>query len=124
LNGGEKNFTAFVMAKTNKPCFCLGPPNIFANLKDLLVPQEVRFESHPEFERKYLLTSTEEEKTRKLFSKDVLDYLMSHEDFKVEVNDQFILVFKDDKKMTTEEIDELIEFSSTLLAMFETNLST
>jgi hypothetical protein len=48
---------------------------------------------------------------------------MSHEDFKVEVNDQFILVFKDDKKMTTEEIDELIEFSSTLLAMFATNLS-
>jgi MFS superfamily sulfate permease-like transporter len=123
LNGGEKNFTAFVMAKSNKPSFCLGPPNIFANLKDLLVPQEVRFESHPDFERKYLLTSTEEEKTRKLFSKDVLDYLMSHEDFKVEVNDQFILVFKDDKKMTTEEIDELIEFSSTLLAMFATNLS-
>jgi ABC-type transporter Mla MlaB component len=117
LNGGEKNFTAFIMPNNDLPSFCLGPPNLFANLKDLFVPKEIGFKSHPDFERKYLLTSSEEVHARKLFNMDVLDYLMSNEDFKVEVNAQFVLIFKDDKKMTPEEIDELIAFGSKLLEM-------
>jgi MFS superfamily sulfate permease-like transporter len=123
LDGGRIDFTAFVMPKTNKPLFRLGNLSFFDSLQELFAPKEVRFDSHPEFSNYYLLTSDQEEETRKLFSSAVLDYLEKNRDYKIEVNDQFILIFKNQIILSVEEIDALIKFSKTLLILFSENMN-
>lgn len=118
LEGGQVNFTAFVMPKTDKPLFRLGNLSFFDSLQELFAPKDIRFESHPEFSDYYLLTSDDEEATRKLFTAEVMDYLEEHRDYKMEVNEHFILIFKDQRILSVEEIKKLQDFSLQLVTLF------
>lgn len=122
LDGGEINFTAFVMPKTDKPLFRLGNLSFFDSLQEFFAPKDIVFESHPDFSSYYLLTSESEEETRKLFTPDVLDYLEKHRNYKIEVNDQFILIFNDHRVLKVNGIEDLINFSADLLKLFSKNL--
>lgn len=122
LDGGDLNFTAFVMPKTDKPKFILSDSNFYDSIQDLFSHKDIKFESHPEFTRSYLLTSENEEETRQLFSAEVLEYLEKHRDYKIEVNEQFILVFNSQKILNIKEIEELRTFSNEILGMFAKNL--
>ena len=122
LEGGNVGLTAFVMPKTDKPLFRLGNLSFFDSIQELFAPKDIRFESHPDFSDYYLLTSDQEEETRKLFTPEVLDYLEKHRDYKIEVNDQFILIFRNQTILTVTEINELLEFSQGLLTIFAKNL--
>ncbi len=122
LDGGTINFTAFVMPKTDKPLFCLGNLSFFDSLTDYFSPKDIRFDSHPDFSNFYLLTSEYEDETRKLFTPNVLDFLEKNKDYKIEVNYQFILIFKEQKVLSILEIEELLTFSRELLPMFVENL--
>jgi hypothetical protein len=122
LEGGAINFTAFVMPKTDKPSFRLGNLSFFDSLQELFVSKDIKFENHPEFENHYFLTSDDEVATRQLFSSEVLEFLEIHREYKIEVNDQFILIFKEQCILSVQEINELIDFSSALLKLFAVNL--
>lgn len=122
LSGGKLSFTAFILPKTDKPLFRLGNLSFFDSIQELFSKKDIRFDSHPNFSDYYLLTSDMEAETRKLFTTDVLDYLETHRDFKIEVNDQFVLIFKEQRLLSVAEIDELIHFSKDLLALFAKNL--
>lgn len=122
LEGGNVGLTAFVMPKTDKPLFRLGNLSFFDSIQELFAPKDIRFESHPDFSDYYLLTSDQEEETRKLFTPEVLDYLEKHRDYKIEVNDQFILIFRNQTILNVTEINELLEFSQGLLTIFAKNL--
>ncbi len=88
------------MPKTDKPIFRLGNLSFFDSLQELFSPKVIRFDSHPDFSNFYLLTSEFEEETRKLFTTNVLDYLEKNKDYKIEVNNQFILIFKEQKVLS------------------------
>jgi hypothetical protein len=68
------------------------------------------------------LTSDDEEAVRKLFTVEALDYLEKLRDYKIEVNDRFILIFKDQKILSVKEVDDLIAFSRGILSIFAKNL--
>jgi len=122
LDGGQVNFTAYVMPKTDKPEFRLGNLSFFDSIQELFSPKDIRFESHPVFSDYYLLTSDDEETTRKLFTPNVMDFLEKHRNFKIEVNDKFIIIFKDQRILDVNEIDNLLTYSQELLSMFAENL--
>ena len=110
------------MPKTDKPLFRLGNMSFFDSVQELFVSKDIKFDSHPDFSNYYFLTSDDEEATRKLFTPAILDYFEKHRDYKMEVNDQFILIFKEQRLLTVQEINELIEFSSDLLKLFAASL--
>ena len=122
LDGGKFEFTAFVMPKTDKPMFRMGNLSFFDSIQELFAPKDIRFDSHPEFSDFYLLTSDDEEAVRKLFTVEALDYLEKLRDYKIEVNDRFILIFKDQKILSVKEVDDLIAFSRGILSIFAKNL--
>jgi hypothetical protein len=122
LDGGQVNFTAYVMPKTDKPEFRLGNLSFFDSIQELFSPKDIRFESHPVFSDYYLLTSEVEEATRKLFTPNVMDFLEKHRNFKIEVNDKFIIIFKEQRILDVNEIDNLLTYSQELLSMFTENL--
>lgn len=123
LEGGKVEVTAFVMPKSDKPEFRLGTLSFFDSLQELFAPKDIRFESHPYFSDFYLLTSENEEGVRRLFTSDVLDYLEKDTEYKIEVNDKFILIFKEQRLLDLEEINKLIHFSTELVGMFAKNLN-
>ncbi|MEN9442020.1 MAG: hypothetical protein RLZ33_2097, partial [Bacteroidota bacterium] len=59
---------------------------------------------------------------RELFTPAILDYFEKHREYKMEVNDQFILIFKEQRILSVQEINELIDFSTSLLKLFAANL--
>jgi MFS superfamily sulfate permease-like transporter len=122
LDGGKIEFTAFVMPKTDKPMFRMGNLSFFDSIQELFAPKDIRFDSHPKFSDFYLLTSDDEEAIRALFTIEALDYLEKHCDYKIEVNERFILIFKDQTVLSVKEVDDLITFSKGLLAIFAKNL--
>jgi hypothetical protein len=106
------------MPKTDKPMFRLGNLSFFDSLQELFAPKDIRFESHPQFSDYYLLTSDDEQATRKIFTPDVMDFLEANRDYKMEVNEHFILIFKDQRILNLEEIKKLQNFSLQLLSLF------
>ena len=122
LEGGAINFTAFVMPKTDKPLFRLGNMSFFDSIQELFVSKDIKFDSHPDFSNYYFLTSDDEVAIRELFTPAILDYFEKHREYKMEVNDQFILIFKEQRILSVQEINELIDFSTSLLKLFAANL--
>jgi MFS superfamily sulfate permease-like transporter len=118
LSGGEVNFTAFLMRKTDKPPFCLGTLDVIETFRELFSKTDIRFENHPNFSNFYLLTSENEAEVRVLFTPAVLDYLETHKKYRFEVNHEHILVYQKAKRLTVDEIDEMITFSLELLRLF------
>lgn len=121
LEGGDVNFTAFVMPRTNIPMFRLGNLSFFDTLQELFSPKDIRFDSHPEFSDYYLLTSDDEAATREIFTPEVMDFLEANRNYKMEVNDHFILIFSEQRILSLGEIKELQEFSLELLNLFQIN---
>jgi hypothetical protein len=117
LEGGQIDFTAFVMPRPAIPEFRLGNLSFFDSLQELFAPKDIRFDSHPQFSDYYLLTSEFESETRKLFTPKVMDFLEEHRDFKMEVNENFVLIFRDQRILDLSEIAELQQFSTELLTL-------
>lgn len=104
LEGGKVDFTAFVAPRNWKPMFRMGNLSFFDSLQELFAPKDIRFDSHPKFSDHYLLTSDNETQIRQLFSTDVLDYLEKNRNCKMEVNEHFILIFRDQRILNVKEI--------------------
>ncbi len=121
LEGGKVDFTAFVAPRNWKPMFRMGNLSFFDSLQELFAPKDIRFDSHPKFSDHYLLTSDNETQVRQLFSADVLDYLEKNRNYKMEVNEHFILIFRDQRILNVEEIQELEVFSLELLNLLAKN---
>jgi hypothetical protein len=57
------------------PPFELRPENVLDRIGDAFVHNDIDFDSHPEFSRRYLLQSSQKEDTRKLFTPGLLTYI-------------------------------------------------
>jgi hypothetical protein len=57
------------------PPFTLHPEGIFDRLSDAIVHNDIDFDSHPTFSRRYALKSPDEANTRRLFTPAVLSYM-------------------------------------------------
>jgi hypothetical protein len=57
------------------PFFALRPENFLDKIGDTLFHNDLDFDSHPEFSKRYLLRSPDEANTRALFTPDLLTYL-------------------------------------------------
>jgi len=57
------------------PPFALKPEGIFDRLGDAIVHNDIDFDSHPEFSRRYVLKSPDEASARRFFTPAVLSYM-------------------------------------------------
>lgn len=118
LEGGNVEFTAFILPKWDElPEFRMGNLSFFDSIQELFSPKDIRFASHDHFSDFYLLTSDFEQEVRSVFNDEVLDFLEENTDFKMEVNDHFILIFSEQRILNPAEIKRLIEFSEKLVTL-------
>jgi len=57
------------------PPFELRPEGLLDRIGDAVIHKDIDFDSHPEFSRRYLLRSPDEESTRKFFTPSLLTYM-------------------------------------------------
>src|SRR5437588_4105201 len=57
------------------PAFDLKPENFMDRLRDAFNHKDIDFDSHPEFSRRYFLRSPRQERTKELFTPELLTYL-------------------------------------------------
>jgi hypothetical protein len=76
----------------NLPAFVLGPTRYWHALGALLGMQDLNFESHPVFSKKYVLKAVDEAAVRRLFDRPTLDHFEQAGDITVEgAGDAFLL---------------------------------
>lgn len=121
LDGGRVEFTAFCAQRKDIPKFRLGTMSFLDKIQDLITSQDIKFDKFPEFSSYYLLTSDDEESTRKLFTSDLLTLLEVVRKFKIEVNEDHILIFGTQKLKSVVEIEELILFGRKMTTRFYEN---
>lgn len=96
------------------PSFILDKEFLFDRFFDLIEQDDIDFESHPEFSRRFVLKSPENDKVKLLFNQEVLDYFESREVYHIECIGRQILIFQNRRLASVEEIKDMIIYTQGL----------
>ena len=91
------------------PPFTLRPENIFHKIGSAFGYQDIDFDSHPTFSKKYLLRGEIEPEIRNVFAPHVLDYFEQNHNLTVEGVQGELLFYKGMRRLKPEELRPLID---------------
>lgn len=101
------------------PYFSLQPINVFHKLDMFTGRKKISFDSHPKFEKFYVLSGDNEEALRYIFSDQVLSYFQNHIGLNIEGTNDQILMYKEGTHMPPEKVHSLLGQGSAILRLFE-----
>jgi hypothetical protein len=99
------------------PPFELRPEGVLDRIGDSLVHNDIDFDSHPDFSRRYLLRSPNEADTRKLFTPSVLTYieqLPADKKWHIEGTDMTLIVYRGGGPVSPSEMPSFLEETSSI----------
>ena len=103
------------------PTFSLRPENIGHRISAWFGYQDINFDSHRNFSRKYLLRGSDENAIRALFTANVLDFYEDKHGLSTEGSGNTLLFYRHAKKVRPEAIRTLMEEGFGILSLFRTN---
>ena len=77
--------------------------------------QDIDFEKHPNFSRKFYLSGEDETAIRSFFTDNLIGFLDKNEIYHIESNGEALMIFKYIHIARTEEVQNILAFSSNLL---------
>lgn len=89
------------------PCFELRPEGFFDRVGDVFFHQDIDFDSHPVFSRRYLLRGPEPEKIRALFSPTLIalfEGLAAEDKWHIEGNGSSLILYRSNVTVDAEKI--------------------
>lgn len=90
------------------PAFDLAPETIFSWVTDLFGVQDIDFDNHPEFSKKFVLQADNEADARRLFDQELLDYFCTISGYYVSVRPQFLCVYRPDQPLPPDQWKDLM----------------
>ena len=99
------------------PPFELRGENIFDRIGDAFVHNDIDFESHPEFSRRYLLRSPDEAGTRQIFTPSLLTYfeqIPSDKKWHVEAFGTALILYRTSGPLRSAEIQSFLDETSSI----------
>jgi hypothetical protein len=117
---GKNSVTLTLTSYTQEaelPPFELRPENIFDKIGDAIVHNDIDFDSHPEFSRRYHLRSPDETRIRMLFSPSMMTYLEQippEKKWHIEASGRSLIVYRHRWPAKAEEIPLLLEETSAI----------
>jgi hypothetical protein len=110
---------AFEFDDVNLPGFSLRPEQWFQKIGQWLGYQDIDFESHPKFSKKYLLRSGErEEDVRALFNDRVLEYYEEHPNVCTEGCGGRLVYYRAQQRIAPPDVRPFLEEGFEVLALF------
>ncbi len=100
------------------PNFTLRPENLFHKIGQVFGYQDIDFEAHPEFSKRYLLRAENESEVRRTFSTDVLSFYESDQKLSTEAAARQLIHYRAAKRVPPDEIAEFIKQGVRVLTLF------
>ncbi len=100
------------------PNFTLRPENLFHKIGQVFGYQDIDFEAHPEFSKRYLLRAENESEVRRTFSTDVLSFYVSDQKLSTEAAGRQLIHYRAAKRVPPDEIAEFIKQGVRVLTLF------
>lgn len=101
------------------PYFSLQPINVFHKLDMFTGRKKISFDSHPKFEKFYVLSGDNEEALRNIFTDEVLSYFQNHIGLNIEGTNDQILIYREGTYLAPEKVHSLLNQGSAVLRLFE-----
>jgi hypothetical protein len=107
----------------NLPEFLLRPKGATHKLAAALGSKDIAFDSHPTFSEKFLLRGPDEQSVRSVFRPEVLAFFEDNLNLSVEGSGNELLVYRLNKAVKPEELNEFLNQAKTLLNIFQQSKS-
>jgi hypothetical protein len=108
----------FCSPELNLPHFAMRPEHLFHKIGGLLGYEDLDFESHPIFSRKYLLRGSDPDRIRVLFRDEILTYFEDQKGVSVEGNGNQIIYYRASKRVAPDEVRGLMEEGFAVFKLF------
>lgn len=99
------------------PPFALKPEGFFDRIGDAIVHNDIDFDSHPEFSRRYALKSPDEANTRRLFTASVLSYMEqipSGTDWNIETSGASLFIYRGGRTVPPADLSTFLHQTSSI----------
>ncbi len=93
----------------NLPDFTCSPENIFAKIGSVFGYQDIDFDSHPEFSRRFLLRGSDEAAIQQLFGPSILEWFEGHAGVTAEASGNLFVFFRAQQRVKPELIPDFIK---------------
>ena len=108
----------FESDKMRLPNFTLRPEKLFHKIGQVFGYQDIDFEAHREFSKRYLLRAENESDVRRTFSTDVLSFYESDQKLSTEAAARQLIHYRAAKRVPPDEIAEFIKQGVRVLTLF------
>lgn len=113
----DRQATVAVISGTRKmPLFTLEKEHLFDRVAALAGYDDIDFKDFKKFSNKFRLKGEDETAIRLFFNVELLEFLQNGTSYRLESTGDSMLVFGKERILSEREIEELIEFCSTLLS--------
>lgn len=103
------------------PAFDLKPENLMDRLRDAFNHNDIDFDSHPGFSRRYFLRSPRHERITELFTPELLTYLEGltpEPKWHIEGNGQALFIYLFNRRIAPEDISSFAQNTSSIATSF------
>jgi hypothetical protein len=100
------------------PKFVVRPEHVFHKIGSVFGYQDIDFDRYPEFSKKYLLRSEDEDTCRALFTDEVLRYFEGQKRVSVEGNGKTILFYRPSRTVKVKDIQQFLQDGFGVFALF------
>jgi hypothetical protein len=102
------------------PAFELRPESVFTRIASAMGFQDIDFDTHPEFSRRYVLRGKSEESVRMLFTDDRLRFFEGFTDkLAIEGGGEWILIYRHRQRTRPDKLSQLMETAFEISAQFD-----
>ena len=108
----------FRSPELNLPQFALRPENLFHNIGGVFGYQDIDFDSHPQFSKKYLLRGNDEQKVRELFATEVLGFFEGQDGISTKGGGDQLIFYRLGKRIKPEDVRPFIEEGLEVFRLF------
>ena len=127
-NGKEQHshfqtVVAMEAADLEIPAFTMRPENLFDWFGSVLGLQDINFEDHPEFSKAFVLKGEDEERIRKFFDMELLDFFTERKGITFEGTPGKFIYFKGGKTTKPDDMREYLEEGYSVYSAFVARLS-
>lgn len=105
------------------PDFEIRPESVFHKIGKALGYQDINFDSHPVFSKRFLLRGPEETAIREFFRPDILEFFESRQGVSVEASGDRLIYYRARKRIKPEEVKPFMEEGFQVYALLTSSTS-
>jgi hypothetical protein len=110
----HQTVAAFSIPGADLPTFRLAPETIFHKIGAAMGMQDIDFDGHPEFSKRYVLSGNDEKSIREIFTPEVVAFLESIPRVHAEASGTWLIVFRTGRRVKVEKLHEFLDEAFTV----------